>query len=114
MTVDPATGNVLPNTVELTYELFLRRVGPEQNTDYPGVDARSDVLEGYCIDPQVLDSRITGGTQGRLVFAGEPEAECEVLQPGSVYGSSGLLGQTLQQVLGDRVRLLRVWVGAYG
>ena len=109
VSVDPATGNVLPNTEELTYSLFLRKVFTEQTTEYPGVDTRSAVYEGYCIDPQILDSRVVGGTPATLAFAGAAAVACEVEDCRFRYGSTGLLGSTLENVLGTKVRLLSTW-----
>ena len=115
-TVDPDTGNVLANTTTLSYELFLRKgasVGEGANStltkSYPGVDTVVAAYEGYCIAPQALDPRITEGTTGTLVFAGQPPEDCKVLDLRFKYGTTGLLGSTLQQVLGDKIRLSRYW-----
>ena len=106
---DPETGNVVPVTEDLAYTLFLRKVATEQTVEYPGVDVRRAVFEGYCIEPQALDRRVIGGTLGQLSFAGDPAAECEVEDARFNYGTTGLLGETLQLVLGDKVRLVVTW-----
>lgn len=109
--MDPATGNVLPVTEELTYSLFLRKVFTEQTTSYAGVDTRSAVYEGYCIEPNVLDSRVRGGTPAELTFAGDEPVVCEVEDARFGYGSTGLIGATLESVLGTKIRLLATWQG---
>ena len=109
--IDPATGNVLPNTEKLAYTLFLRKVFTEQTTSYPGVDTRSAVYEGYCIEPNALDSRVKGGTPATIAFAGDPEVTCEVEDARFGYGSTGLIGSVLQDVLGTKIRLLATWQG---
>ena len=111
VSVDPATGNVLPNTEELVYTVFLRKVFTEQTTSYPGVDTRSAVYEGYCIEPNVLDARVKGGTPAVLEFAGDPEVSCEVEDARFGYGSTGLIGSIIQDVLGTKIRLLATWQG---
>jgi hypothetical protein len=113
-TVDPDTGNVLANTTTLSYELFLRKGGQafkggvSQRT-LPGVDTVAAVFEGYCISPQSLDARIRQGTIGKLTFGGDVIEECVVDDLRFSYGTTGLLGSTLQQVLGDKIRLSRFW-----
>lgn len=108
-TVDPDTGNVVANTTTVSYELFLRKSGGALERNQPGVDVVSNVFEGYCISPQALDRRIVQGTTARLTFAGDPEMDCVVEDLRFNYGTTGLLGSTLQQVLGDKVRLVRYW-----
>ena len=101
---DPDTGNILPVTEQISVVLFLRE-GSRSGSDLPGVDTDSLTYEGYAVNPQALDARIQAGVTGSLVFSGKPAARCEVLQERYPYGSNGLIGQTLQNVLGDKIRL---------
>jgi hypothetical protein len=105
-TTDPDTGNVLPNTEAVTVSLYLRQ-GGVSTTDLPGVDADTQVFDGYAVSPQALDARIKPGTVGTLNFAGQGAMPCEVLQARFPYGSTGTIGSTLQQVLGDKLRIAR-------
>jgi hypothetical protein len=105
-TTDPATGNVLPATEALTVSLYLRQ-GGSSSANLPGVDADTEVLEGYAVSPQALDARIKPGTTGTLNFAGQGSADCEVISSRFPYGSTGTIGSTLQQVLGDKIRIAR-------
>lgn len=113
-TVDPATGNVVANTTTISYELFLRKGGEAfqggvAQRNLPGIDAISATFDGYCINPQALDPRIRQGTVGRLTFGSDPPEDCTVDDLRFSYGTTGLLGNTLQQVLGDKIRLVRSW-----
>jgi hypothetical protein len=56
------------------------------------------------VEPQALDARIRPGTRGTVTMSGR-EMTCEVLQERFPYGNTGLLGTTLQNILGDRIRL---------
>ena len=113
---DPETGNIVPVNETLTYRLYLRRgssssPGSMQGSkslirELPGVDEESAAYEGYCISPTQLDERIRTGTTCVLNFAGEPPHDCIVQDCRFVYGSTGLLGQTLMDVLGHKVRLV--------
>lgn len=113
---DPETGNIVPVTEQLTYRLFLRRgssssPGRMQGSkmevrELPGTDEEQAAYEGYCISPTTLDNRIRTGTTATLSFAGEPTHECIVEDARFTYGSTGLLGQTLRDVLGHKVRLI--------
>jgi hypothetical protein len=105
-TTDPDTGNVLPATEALTVSLYLRQ-GGSSSANLPGVDAGTEVLEGYAVSPQALDARIKPGTTGTLNFAGQGSADCEVISSRFPYGSTGTIGSTLQQVLGDKIRIAR-------
>jgi hypothetical protein len=105
-TTDPATGNVLPATEALTVSLYLRQ-GGSSSANLPGVDADTEVLEGYAVSPQALDARIKPGTTGTLTFAGQGSVDCEVISSRFPYGSTGTIGSTLQQVLGDKIRIAR-------
>jgi hypothetical protein len=105
-TTDPDTGNVLPATEALTVSLYLRQ-GGSSSANLPGVDADTEVLEGYAVSPQALDARIKPGTTGTLNFAGQGSADCEVISSRFPYGSTGTIGSTLQQVLGDKIRIAR-------
>ena len=107
--VDPETGNVTAKTTTLTYDLFLRKSGGNTERNQPGVDVISSVYEGYCVSPQSLDPRIRQGTQAKLTFSTDAAEDCTVDDLRFSYGASGLLGSTLQQVLGDKIRLVRYW-----
>ena len=108
-TTDPLTGNVTVNTTTLSYDLFLRKSGGNSERNQPGVDVISSVYEGYCISPQALDKRIRQGTKATLTFSADAAEECVVDDLRFSYGTTGLLGNTLQQVLGDKIRLVRYW-----
>lgn len=105
-TTDPNTGNVLPVTEAVTVSFYLRQ-GGTTSTDLPGVDADIEVFEGYAVSPQALDARIKPGTTGTLSFAGQSGADCQVISSRFPYGSTGTIGSTLQQVLGDKIRIAR-------
>lgn len=107
-TVDPDTGNVLANTATLSYDLYLRKSGNSERNQ-PGVDVISCTYEGYCIAPQALDPRIRQGTTATLTFSADTPEACVVDDLRFSYGTTGLLGSTLQQVLGDKIRLSRYW-----
>jgi hypothetical protein len=102
-TTDPVTGNIRANTETATVELFLRQATMEP-TDLPGINVEGDVLEGYAMD--ALDARIQPGTVGTLLYSGTTH-RCEILATREPFGTTGLIGSTLQSVLGDRVRLIR-------
>jgi hypothetical protein len=103
-TTDATTGNVLPNVEQVTVSLYLRQ-GGRSGANFPGVDTDTVTFEGYAIQPQALDARIRPGVEGTLAFAGQAAIRCEVIQERYPYGSTGLLGGTLQAILGDRIRL---------
>tara|TARA_R110000868_G_scaffold170954_6_gene406387 strand:- start:485 stop:877 length:393 start_codon:yes stop_codon:yes gene_type:complete len=100
---DPSTGNVLPAQDAATVTLYLRQASP-QPAGLEGVDTDTIICEGYAVEPQALDARIRPGTRGTVTMSGR-EMTCEVLQERFPYGSTGLLGTTLQTILGDRIRL---------
>jgi hypothetical protein len=100
---DPDTGNVVPAEETVTATLYLRQGSP-QAANLQGVDADTIVMEGYAVEPQALDARVRPGTRGTVTMGGR-EMVCEVLQERFPYGSTGLLGTTLQTILGDRIRL---------
>jgi hypothetical protein len=100
---DPDTGNVLPAEETTTVTLYLRQGSP-QAANLQGVDADTITMEGYAVEPQALDVRIRPGTRGTVTM-GDREMSCEVLQERFPYGNTGLLGTTLQTILGDRIRL---------
>lgn len=102
--IDATTGNVLPNTEDVTISCFLRQGSP-QKTDLPGVEAATEILEGYAVNPQALDARIRPGIRGTIIFSGQASQTCEVLASRFPYGTSGLIGTTVQTVIGDRIRL---------
>lgn len=106
VTTDATTGNVKPNTETVTVSLYLRQGSPSPS-DLPGVDSDVEVFEGYAVSPQALDARIKPGILGTLNFAGQGAIKCEVITSRFPYGSTGLLGTTIQQVLGDKIRLAR-------
>lgn len=103
---DPDTGNIIPASESLTVSLYLRQ-GNTNSSDLPGVDADVEIFEGYAVNPQALDARIKPGIRGNLNFAGQGAIPCEVLNSRFPYGSSGTIGATLQQVLGDKIRIAR-------
>lgn len=103
--IDQLTGNVKPQTEEVEVSLYLRQ-GSINDTDLPGIDAAAVVYEGYAVNPQALDARVKKGVQGTIEFSGSEEQRCEVVAAAFPYGTQGLLGSTLQQVLGDRIRLV--------
>lgn len=100
---DPDTGNVLPAEETATVTLYLRQGSP-QAANLQGVDADLIIMEGYAVEPQALDARVRPGTRGTVTMGGR-EMVCEVLQERFPYGNTGLLGSTLQTILGDRIRL---------
>ena len=103
VTTDPDTGNVMPAEETTTVTLYLRQGSP-QAANLQGVDADTIVMEGYAVEPQALDARVRPGTRGTVTMGGR-EMVCEVLQERFPYGNTGLLGSTLQTILGDRIRL---------
>ena len=103
---DPTTGNVVPATESVSVTLYLRQ-GNNNSSGFPGVDTEVETFEGYAVSPQALDARIKPGITGTLNFAGEGSIPCEVLSSRFPYGSTGLLGSTVQQVLGDKIRIAR-------
>jgi hypothetical protein len=103
---DPETGNIIPATETLTVTLYLRQ-GGSNGSNLPGIDADVEVFEGYAVSPQALDARIKPGITGTLNFASQGSLACEVISSRFPYGSTGTIGSTLQQVLGDKIRLVR-------
>lgn len=103
---DPATGNVVPATETVTVNLYLRQ-GTTRPSEFPGVDTEVETYEGYAVNPQALDARIKPGVVGTLNFAGQGAIDCEVINGRYPYGSTGLIGSTVQQVIGDKIRLAR-------
>lgn len=102
---DPVTGNVVPATKDVTVSLFLKAetVG---NRLFPGVDVLDTIYEGYAVSPTAFDAGVVVGTTGTLTFAGEAPAECEVLELRVPYGKTGLIGEILNNTLGQKVRLV--------
>jgi hypothetical protein len=103
---DPVTGNVVPATETVTVSLYLRQ-GSTRALDFPGVDTEVETYEGYAVSPQALDARIKPGVVGTLNFAGQGAIDCEVINSRYPYGTTGLIGSTVQQVIGDKIRLAR-------
>ena len=103
---DPATGNVVPATETVTVNLYLRQ-GTTRPSEFPGVDTEVETYEGYAVNPQALDARIKPGVVGTLNFAGQGAIDCEVINGRYPYGSTGLIGSTVHQVIGDKIRLAR-------
>ena len=108
---DPETGNIVPVNETITVELFLRRGSASDarfrtgDREMPGIDIEGELYSGYCITPTTLDNRIRPGTSGMLDFAGDPIKEILVIDARYQYGSTGLLGKTLMDVLGHQIRL---------
>lgn len=102
---DAETGNVMPLTEEVSVELFVK-AERSSFTDYPGVDVVETVYEGYAVEPTALDARIVVGTKAALTFGEEAPVDCEVQQLRMPYGTTGVLGATLAQVLGQKVMLV--------
>jgi hypothetical protein len=102
---DPATGNVVSATKQVSATLFLKAdsVG---NRLFPGVDVLDTVYEGYAVAPTAFDPGVVVGTSGTLTFAGEAPARCEVLELRLPYGKTGLLGEVLNSSLGQKIRLV--------
>ncbi len=107
---EPATGNVVPATETLTVTLYLRSSGgtAPRLSEFPGVGVEDDTLEGYAVSPQALDARITAGTPGTIAFDGEASCACEVAAARYPFGGTGFLGETLQGILGDKIRINRI------
>jgi len=104
---DATTGNVVPATEAVTVNLYLRTGSIEQVRSFPGVEIKDETFEGYAVSPQALDARIKPGVVGTLNFAGQGPIACEVIASRYPYGTTGLLGSTVQQVIGDKIRLAR-------
>jgi len=102
---DPATGNVLPATEDVTVSLFLKATTVSENI-YPGVDQVSTVYEGYAVNPTAFDPGVTVRSTGTLTFAGEVPVPCAVLSLRTPYGKTGLIGNVLNQTLGESIRLI--------
>ena len=102
---DPDTGNVRAVTTEVTVSLFLK-ADKIATTALPGVDVVDTVYEGYAIDPVAFDNGIVVGSRGTVTFGSEEPVACEVISLRLPYGDTGLLGATLNAVLGERVQLL--------
>lgn len=102
---DPDTGNVVPVMEEIEIGLYLKALDIGINP-FPGVETIGNVYEGYCIDPTTLDTRVSVGTRGTLLFAGEDAQTCEVLELRMPYGRTGLLGGLLNGITGERIRLI--------
>jgi hypothetical protein len=102
---DPATGNVVAATRQVTVDLFLKAV-TLGNRLLPGVEVLDTIYEGYAVNPMAFDANIVVGTTGTVNFSGETLANCEVLELRFNYGNSGLIGSTLARVLGESIRLV--------
>lgn len=100
---DPETGNVAPAGATVTVAFFLS-AAQTRVLRYPGVDTTETIYEGYAVD--ALDPRIEVGVTGTLTFAGEQTLDCEVRSLRLPYGKTGLLGSTLNSVLGEKVQLV--------
>lgn len=101
-----AYGNVIPQSESESVTLYLRQASP-QPEQLPGVDGLVETYEGYAVNPQALDPRIKPGTTGTLSFSGDTPNRCEVIASAFPYGTTGLIGATVQQVLGDKIRIQR-------
>ena len=101
---DPNTGNVTAATETVTVSLYLRGGSPRKE-DFPGIEIDAEIFEGYAVSPQALDARIKPGTRGTLDFSAQGALSCEVVGSRFPFGTNGLIGSTVQQVLGDRIRI---------
>lgn len=99
---DPVTGNVKPAQEEVQVGLFLKAT-KQSGVAFPGVEVAETLFEGYALDS--LDVRVTENTPGVLTFAGEEALPVEVVSLRLPYGKSGLLGETLNSALGERIVL---------
>lgn len=106
-TTTDAYGNVVPLTENVTVSLFLRQ-SPTTEQTFPGVDVSQDIFDGYAVNPQALDARIKPGVQGTVTFSSGTATTCEVLASRYPHGTAGLIGSTVQAVLGDKIRLRSV------
>lgn len=102
---DPVTGNVLPATRTLTYKAFLKATQVDPAV-FPGVDATALLYEGYVVEPQALDDRITVGSTGTMTFGTSSSKDFEVLRARLGYGDLGTLGAQLSSALGTKITLL--------
>ena len=102
VTTDPVTGNVRPAEAEVQVSLFLK-ADRQAGVTFPGVEITETLFEGYALD--TLDTRITEGTPGTLTFAGADPLPVEVVTIRLPYGKTGLLGETLNAALGERIQL---------
>jgi hypothetical protein len=68
-TVDEATGNTVPLTLELSYLASLRISGPGW-TGKPGSDETVYPCTGRLLSPDRLDKRITNGSQAEALVNG--------------------------------------------
>ena len=103
---DPDTGNISANMEEIPITLYLRQGGATPQ-DLRGVQVDGDFFDGYAIAPQILDLRVQPGTQGTLSFGSDPPLPCTVASARFAYGNQGVIGSTLQSVLGDKIRITR-------
>ena len=107
-TTTDSYGNVVPNTTTLAVGLYLKQgTIQERDLEGSGVNVGVDALEGTAVNPQILDSRIKPGVRGTVVFSTDASQPFMVAQCRFPYGTTGLLGSTLQSVLGDKIRLIR-------
>lgn len=107
-TTTDAYDNVIPNTTTLTVGLYLKQgTIQERDLEGSGINVGVDALEGTAVNPQILDSRIKPGVRGTVVFSADAAQPFVVAQCRFPYGTTGLLGSTLQSVLGDKIRLIR-------
>jgi hypothetical protein len=104
VTQDPR-GNYKVVTEYLDYNFYLVEELDNEENKYPGIDRISDKLIGYVVFPSKLDPRIKTGTKGFLSFGTQREVKFTVIDTKFNYGSTGLIGGTLQQVLGDSIYL---------
>lgn len=105
MKTDPDTGNVTAATATVTVSLFLK-AEKISSTALPGVDVFDTLYEGYAVDPTTIDNGVVPGSEGVLTFGNEDPVSCEVISLRAPYGDTGLLGTTLNAVLGEKVQLL--------
>lgn len=102
---DPDTGNVTAAVTTVNVDCYLKAQTVDY-TPFPGVDTTEVIYEGYAVSPQSLPPEVLVGTPGSLAFGTEASVDCEVLELRLPYGTTGLLGATLANALGERVRLV--------
>jgi hypothetical protein len=102
---DAATGNVRAATTTTTVALYLK-AEKSAYRPLPGIDVDEVRYSGYALNPVAFPAGVVEGTTGTLTFAGEASVECRVVELRTPYGKTGLIGGTLNSVLGEAVVLV--------